>query len=878
MRRYTILTALALSSVLFACKTKKSSTQESANAEQNASVEYEDAYEDDGITMDEMIVKPDGEEKVIAVPPVYKGSETIINDISHTRLEISFDWTTQQAFGKARIEVSPYFKPVKTLVLDAQYMDIHYVGEIKGRDTTQLDYTYDSLKLTVQLKSEYKKGQSYSIFIDYTANPERVKGEGGKAIQDTKGLYFINADGKDPKVPTHLWTQGETKHNSCWIPTIDAPNEKFTHEMLMTVQDSMVTSANGRLKSSKKLANGMRVDHWVMEKQHSSYLLAMFVGNFAVFNATWNKMPLRYIVDKKYAASAKTIFKNTPEMIEFYSKRLNTPYPWPKYDQAVVHEFISGAMENTTLTIHGDMLMLDTRDLLDASYEDVIAHELFHHWFGDLVTCESWANLPLNESFATYGEYLWKEYKYGREEADYHLMNDRINYFNEASGDAKKMIRYDYEKPDDMFDRHSYQKGGLILHMLRNYLGDDAFFQGLRLYLDKFAFKTAEIHDLRQCFESITGEDLTWFFDQWFFHKGHPVLEVNHNFDASYEAYSIDVEQIQDGESPLFILPMKVSFHYGDSVHTESITIKNQKETFEFFTKRQPDWVSFDADKSTLARIREYKSFDQWLNQLRVSPLYQDRLDALRQFENADEPEQLEMALNYALADKHWNIRSEALGLINSLPPDATNAYGERIIDMALHHPKSDVRVSAFYALAKMDFSGRGNIVDQGLKDSSYAVNAAALTLMFSTDTMAAVEQAKKWCMSDKPSIKYTSLGVLSAAPGNQISIFKKVWESQEKPDFYLVYLLINSAKKSNDPQVVIDALQLMNSFEPEGDQDYLLVLFISQTNSKIQEKYQAKVDSIDARLAEEKDEAVRSALNKEKLEYLRVLEYVISN
>ncbi|TNE79260.1 MAG: M1 family peptidase [Bacteroidetes bacterium] len=879
MRRYTILTALAFPFLVLSCKTKKGLSSEEQMQRYADSVAAAMAPEDADFNFDfdEITVNGDDNNEWDApIVPVYKGSETRVNDILHTYLEISFDWKKKEAYGAVSLDIKPYFKSVSSLDLDAQFMDIHRVAEIKGKDTSDLSFDYDKKKLHIELGRSISRTEKYRIFIRYTAKPEEVVGEGGVAIQDIKGLYFIDADSASGK-PAHFWTQGETQHNSCWVPTIDAPNEKFTHDIVMTVADSLVTASNGRLKGSKKLANGMRQDHWTMENPHSPYLMAMFAGKFHVVEAKWGKMPLRYIVDPKYAASAQTIFGNTPEMIDFYSKKLGYAYPWPKYDQVVVHDFISGAMENTGITVHGDMLMLDTRDLLDDSYEDVIAHELFHHWFGDLVTCESWANLPLNESFATYGEYLWKEFKYGKAEADYHLYSDRQNYFNEASGSAKNMIRYDYEKPDAMFDRHSYQKGGLLLHQLRTYLGDEAFFASLKLYLNRYAFQNTEIHQLRQCFEEISGEDLTWYFDQWFFHSGHPVLEVTHIYDEFSKEYAVEVKQTQEFEKGrLFHLPLKVAFHYGDSVHIENIHVKEQHKIFHFQLGQKPEWVSFDADKSIVGRMREEKDDSNWMNQLRLSPLYQDRFDALMHFDMQSDAEQLFVAINYGLTDSFWNIRSEAMGLISSLPYDMRNAFGERIIDNALHHPKSDVRSSAFYALRKMDFPDSKKCVEPGLNDSSYMVNAAALNLLFSLDTNAALAKSNEWAFSENNTLRYTALAILTNAPGNQIPIFTKLWNAKKKPDFFTVAMVIRYAQKSDDPAIVIDALDLINTYSPEGEDDYLIALFINQTNGRVKEKFERLISEADEQLAQTKDQTAIAELNALKLEYLRVIEHVV--
>lgn len=335
-------------------------------------------------------------------------------------------------------------------------------------------------------------------------------------------MYFINHDNSNPRKHQEIWTQGETEASSVWFPTIDNPVEKTTQEIYITVQNKFQTLSNGYLASSKYLDNNMRVDHWVMDKPHAPYLFMMAIGEYSIVQDKWIKkdsteLEVNYYVEKKYEPHAKAIFGETPNMLSYFSNLLGVEYPWVKYSQVVVRDFVSGAMENTTATIHGDFLYKTTRELIDGGNEAIIAHELFHHWFGNLVTCESWANLPLNESFANYSQYLWDEHKYGRMEADMNAFEEMEGYFLSAQqGGHVDMIRYDYKNKEDMFDGHSYNKGGRILHMLRTYVGDKAFFASLNDYLTTNAYKTVELANLRLSFEKITGEDLNWFFNQWF--------------------------------------------------------------------------------------------------------------------------------------------------------------------------------------------------------------------------------------------------------------------------------------------------------------------------------------------------------------------------
>lgn len=778
-----------------------------------------------------------------AVAPEYKGSVTRIMDLEHTSLTIRFDWEKQLVNGSAILRLKAYAKPVDSFYIDALAMIIHSV-EIreKGRLVRMsCPYSYDGEKILVRLPQTHSKDQVFDLFIDYTAQPEKVENTGGSAITHTKGLYFINPLNKTPGKARQIWTQGETQSSSAWFPTIDAPNEKMTHDIYVTVADSLQTFSNGEFMSGNQGGNGERTDHWRMEQPHAPYLVALVVGQFYSEKAEWNDIPLGYHVDPRYTNSTKTIFQNTPEMLSFFSGRLKYPYPWPKYDQVVVDDFVSGAMENTTLTIYGQMLQLTSRELLDEDYEDVISHELFHHWFGDLVTCESWAQLPLNESFATYGEYLWREHKYGRDNADEHLYDMQQQYYVEAYGKQVKLIRNDYFEPDEMFDAHSYQKGGLILHMLRSYLGDSAFFDGLNLYLNKFQYKTAEIHDLRQCFEEISGEDLTWFFDQWFFKEGHPNLEVIHNYEQESNFYSLQVNQNQDLEKlGAYRLPVKIEFHFGDSVYSEWLDIRNSEESYAWEMTRKPVWVSFDASNQLLGRVREVKTQEAWLAQLKYSKLFNDRQNALLYLnEEGEDLEILYEACAIALSDPYYRIRIKGMDLMKRLEPDRIASFSTLIIDQAENHPKSATRAAAFSLLVYNPVADLDKTIQKGLNDSSYQVNGAALDLLEKTDPEMALKQAEKWAESHEDALKYAALGVLAKSDKNYASTFVKAWNEEKGNKFYLVALISQYLRKSIDPEVTITLLNLINGFEPEGDDDFFVVLFIAQCNQQMEVKWQ---------------------------------------
>lgn len=840
LRRYIFGSSIALF-CLVACKSSGPVTQEKAEPNEEEDVVV--------FQMGDVIIQEgeyDGETAItesydFATAPEYKGSVTRVMDLEHSSLKIRFDWEKQLAHGSVMLRLKAYAKPVDSFYIDALAMILHSVKISENGTPKPCSYSYDGKKILIRLNETHTKNQPFDLIIDYTAQPEKVEGEGGSAITDSRGLYFINPLNEEKGKARQIWTQGETQSTSAWLPTIDAPNEKMTHDIFVTVADSLQTLSNGEFMSGSQESGGQRTDHWRMDQPHAPYLVALVVGQFYSEKAEWNDIPLGYHVDPKYANSTKIIFQNTPEMLSFFSKKLNYPYPWPKYDQVVVDDFVSGAMENTTLTIFGRMLQLGTRELLDEDYEDVISHELFHHWFGDLVTCESWGQLPLNESFATYGEYLWREHKYGRDNADEHLYDMQQQYFVEAYGKQVKLIREDYFHPDEMFDAHSYQKGGLILHMLRNYLGDQAFFDGLNLYLKKFQYGTAEIHNLRQCFEESSGEDLTWFFDQWFLKAGHPTLEVIHNYDEEVNFYSIQVSQTQDlQELGAYRLPVKIAFHFGDSVYSELLDIRNSEESFAWEMTRKPDWVSFDASNQLLAKVREVKPQEAWLAQLKYSKLFNDRQNALLYLnEEADDMELIYEACAISLSDPYYRIRIKGMDLMKRLEPDRIASFSTLIIDQAENHPKSATRAAAFSLLAYNPVSDLDKTIQKGLNDSSFQVNGTALELLEKTNPELALKQAEKWADSEEDALKYTALGILAKSENDYSATFVKAWKEEEGNKFYLVALISQYLRKNNSADVSVTLLNLINGFEPEGEDDFYVVLFIAQCNQQMEAKWQ---------------------------------------
>ncbi|NBP04612.1 MAG: M1 family peptidase [Bacteroidetes bacterium] len=545
-----------------------------------------------------------GENEIL--PSNYRAARYSDWDLQHTNLYVSFDFAKKQLNGEAEITMKLHFYETDSIVLDAKNMDIESVQIKLNGNWQTANFTYpDSLKLVIKPGITFTSANPIAnLRIKYTAKPYAAEVEGGSAITQDRGLYFINPDGSDPLKPRQIWTQGETESNSRWFPTIDAPNQKMTQRICMTIPDSMVSLSNGLKISIQKNNSGTRTDCWEQKLPHAPYLAMMAIGDWAEIQDKWRDKPVTYLVEKLYASRAKQIFGKTPEMMEFFSTYTGVDFPWDKYSQVVVRDFVSGAMENTSATVHMENLQTTEEEYRDETYEDYVSHELFHHWFGDLVTAESWSNITLNESFATYGEYLWREHKYGKAKADELLEEFRLyTRLNDVMGGAdKKLVRYQYHRYDDVFDVVSYQKGALILHMLRQEIGDAAFREGMKKYLTDNRFRAAEVDHLRLAMEAVTGRDLHPFFNQWYFTGNQPEINVSSSWDSINKTIRFDIDQTQNHRNT-YVLKTKILFTIKGKTHIQPVVINKRNQSFTFPLSEQPKFWLLDPDNQLLCKI-----------------------------------------------------------------------------------------------------------------------------------------------------------------------------------------------------------------------------------------------------------------------------------
>ena len=798
---------------------------------------------------------------------IYRATATKYDDLVNTKLEVKFDYDKSYMYGKAWVTLKPHFYPTDTVSLDAKGMDIHTIAIDKDGRTAPLKYDYDGMVLRIHLDKTYKRTEKYTLFIDYTAKPNELKiHQGSAAITDAKGLYFINPKGEEKDKPTEIWTQGETEANSVWFPTIDKPNQKSTEEIIMTVPAKYVTLSNGLLVGQKVNGDGTRTDHWKMDLPHAPYLFFMGVGDYAIVKDSYEGKDVAYYVEKAYAPVARRIFGHTPEMIAFYSRITGVDFPWAKYDQIVGRDYVSGAMENTTSTLHAENAQQDARELTDGNqWEDVIAHELFHQWFGDLVTTESWSNITLNESFADYSETLWNEYKYGKDAGDAVNYAGIQSYLQDPKSEEKDLVRFFYADKEDVFDNVSYPKGGRILNMLRNYVGDSAFFKSLNLYLTTNKFKSAEAQQLRLAFEEVTGEDLNWYWNQWYYGSGHPKLTIDYAYDDAGGKVRVIVNQTQE-TGKIFRLPIAIDVYNGPTRERHKVWIENKTDTFTFAFQRHPDLVNVDGDKILLCEKQDNKTLDNYIHQYKYAGNYVDRREAVEYCaEHMDNAKATDL-LKASLKDRFYRIRTLTLNRIDSLVEHqdaARTSFEPLIATMAEHDANRLVKAKAIEILGSFGSPQYKDLFVKATTDSSYSVAGKALEALSGIDSVKALEIARKLIKEPAKGELAPAISLALIQSGDEGSFdaisanFEKMQVGQAKFQFVMPYATM-LAKVRNTAQVKhgVDLLITFKEAIPQayrGQTDqYIDNTLKGLARKKQSEGLQDQADYINNKLASE--------------------------
>lgn len=587
-------------------------------------------------------------------PPVVKpvdaprrGTRSRDFDIKHIRITLSIDPSDRFIEGEAAITLAPFRDGLQELSFDA--FELNVTGVSAG--TRRLEFESFKHKLVVHLKEPQPRDKSLTLRVQYNARPRR-------------GLHFISPDDAYPQKPLQVWSQGESEDNSAWFPCTDAPNERQTTETVITVPERFTVLSNGSLVSEKHDRRGAtRTFHWRQDEPHPAYLVSIAIGDFSIIEARAGKLPTPYYTYPGTEKEARMLMGKTPAMIRYFSKLFGYEYPYPKYSQVMVDEFIFGAMENTSATTHSDRFLHDERTELDFDCHDVVAHELAHQWWGDLLTPKSWTHLWLKESFATYSEILWSEQSEGVDESRFFNLREQNIYMTEDRDRYRRPIVYDrYEFPVEVYDRHAYQKGGVVLGMLRYVLGDEDFFRTLKHYAHKHEWQSVETTDFKVAIEEVTGRNIDWFFEEWLYGRGYPEYEVSHHYDSQAGALRVSVRQVQDtGDgTPLFHMPVEIEVQAKRGARRFRVEIERREQEFYFSLDERPLAVLFDPEDRVLKTLQHEKSRQELLYQLRSAASFTARMRAARSLGEFRDDETL-IALRRALMqDEFGPVRMAA--------------------------------------------------------------------------------------------------------------------------------------------------------------------------------------------------------------------------
>ncbi len=681
--------------------------------------------------------------------------------IQHIALDLALDVKAKAVSGSARLDLARLDAAATELSLDAIGFEIAGVelsitggapalraGKRRGNGAKAkpkaspsgwqpADYHYDGATLRVAVPV---KVTAASVMVRYRAVPRR-------------GLYFLEPDDHVKERPRQVWTQCQDEDARHVFPCHDKPHVKQTTEIRVKVPAGWFALSNGELASDSKDQRA-GVFHWKMSEPHPSYLVTLVAGEFAVLTDDADGVPLTYYVPKGRERDGKRTFARTPEMIRHFGELTGVRYPWNKYAQVVVSDFIFGGMENTTATTMYEHILIDERAELDITSDDLIAHELAHQWFGDYVTCRDWSHAWLNEGFATFMEHIDREHKSGRDEYEYHVKGDLDTYMGEARGRYRRpIVCQDYDAPIDIFDRHLYEKGGCVLHMLRRTLGDAVFWRGVNRYLVRHARGVVETRDLMRALEEVSGKSLERFFEQWVYRAGHPELEVKVDHEdgvttvtvkqAQHNAHARDGaghSQTSEATTPIFALDLTVDLVLGDGhkVRREVRRVDQATHTFAFATSERPRFVVIDPELAILGDVRVEAPGDMLRAQLAHAPTARGRMLATAGLGKLDDPPTAK-ALGAALAkeDEFWGVRAEAAGALGTLRSDeAFDALAEHA---RTKHPK--VRRAVVAALGKFKTARAADLLKKiALKDASYLVEAEAARALGATRQSSAFE------------------------------------------------------------------------------------------------------------------------------------------
>jgi aminopeptidase N len=657
-------------------------------------------------------------------------------DLQDIRTHLWFDGASRQFRGEVTERVAALRAGVVDLKFDSVGLNIQDVTV----DGAPSKFSTTDAQLIVSLARPTTRGERHEILIRYSGQPKR-------------GLYFILPNQDYPRQPAEVWTQGEAEDTRYYIPLYDYPNDRATSEMLLTVPSSWITVSNGRLLGVKNESGSAKTWDWKQSEPLSTYLISAIAGEFNEQDDTWNGVALRFLVPRGSQFEIQPTFARTKQMLDLFSTKLGVPYPWTQYAQTSVDGFTEGGMENTSATT------LSVRDLVNPKLlpelrigdDFVIAHEMAHQWFGDLVTCKDWANLWLNEGFATFFEHYWMEQHYGADEAAYDYWTDRRDWFAQKRLYSVPIVTRNFNDSTE-YAGNVYTKAGWVLQMLREKLGDDDFFAALRQYLTVNRGQNVVSADLQKSIEQATSIDVDEFFHQWIYGGGAPQINVAYTYDSAGHQIKLDVAQTQkvQGAVGLFDVPIDIEIATSAGNHTYSIDVSRASQSFTLPASSTPLMVIFDKGDKILKTADFPKDPALWIYQLKNAETVPDRADAavaLGAVQN--NPTVVTALADSAQHDPFWGVRAEALKALAKIGgPDAQMAVLAGLNDRLPWVRDVAARVLGHF---KGDSNVASTLASTASSDPAYRVRAAALLALAEVKTPGAFDVLSAAVRSDSP-------------------------------------------------------------------------------------------------------------------------------
>jgi len=750
-------------------------------------------------------------------------------DQRNIKLDLRFDWEQERAIGTATITLAPVVKDLRRVDFDAAYMTVSGAALRSG---APLKFEYDATKekLSVLLDRTYQPAEELTVVISYHTNqppPEKRAGLGGG------GLSFIKPRPDDPTRPRQIWSQGEAEANHLWFPCFDHPNDFATSEVVATVEKPLSVISNGKLMSVKENSDGTRTYDWKIDQSHATYLTSIIVGEFVSVTGDYAGIPIVTNVYKNELTEGQVTAARLPEMVKFFSEKTGVKYPYAKYAQTTVRDF-GGGMENISATTQTDNMIHDARTELDATSDGLQSHELAHQWFGDFVTARSWSEIWLNESFATYFQAMWDEYKLGHDDFLYLDVKANQDAYYQAwgRGQRRPIVTKNYLNPDAVFDTYAYPRGGAVLHMLRTFLGEDNWSRSINHYLTRHAHQPVETSQFRIAIEETTGQPMDWFFDEWLYKMGHPVFRVTQNYDAAKRELTLKVSQEQspDPESQypqvrFFQTPVDIEIGTASSTRIDRIQIEaKEDQTFRFIVDSEPLLVSFDHGGTLIKELIFVKTTGQLQYQLAhdqdvLGRIWAQQQLALRMNDDktngADRLAIIKSISDALTKDQFWGMRLEAATWLNGL-----TAAKDTLL-AATKDTNARVRARAVISLAATKDPTLADAYQQLLNDQSYAVIRAAASALGQTKSPNAYDSLIK--LIDAPSwrntIRASTLNGLAALGDKRaLELGLKFYVAGNPSAVRTAALAVLGAAGKDDPRifpilsgVVTDALEKRN-------------------------------------------------------------------